>query len=120
MIVTLPGAIAVTSPLLASTVATLSSEDFQVAVGYVAFAGAIVAFNLSVLPTFMLTFVLLSVISLAGMKSFLTVTLQVANVPLPSAAVHVIVASPSTPQAAISPVATFVIATMFRKNDYFD
>ena len=88
--VAVPGPTAVTFPL-ESTVATDVLEDFHVTALLLALPGLTVTVKVSLPPTFMLVLVLLKVIPVTG---WVTVTLQLALLPLPSFAVTVIVAVP--------------------------
>ena len=113
VIVALPGLTALTTavrlPVLL-TVATSSLSEIQTAFLNVAFVGLMVAVSESDPFTSMLAFVLLSVTLVAGTNDFFTVILHVANTSVPSFAVHVMVASPSSAPAINVPAFASTIA----------
>ncbi len=104
VMVAFPTAIAVTLPL-ASTVATLSSDDFHVTVLSVVVAGLTVAISVSVSVAFRVIAVLFRVMDAAGVAS--TVTAQVADT-LPQVAVMVVL---PTDTAVTTPFATVAIVS---------
>ena len=95
VMVAVPAATAVTTPLFSSTLAIFGLDDFHVTFLFVAFVGVTVAVNATVLPFTTLAVVLFKVIPVTLTVGTVTCTVQLAEMPLSSFAVAVMTVVPA-------------------------